>query len=102
MQEFIDNIKGFAEFIIFLITLPFKFAHWLGTIRDWFEALPDWINLILDLSFLFLFILFVLYVLVAGVSGVNDWVKRQKIYVGPRGGFYRINKNGNKSYDVPD
>ena len=86
MQEFIDNIKGFADFIgalIHLLMLPIKLFN---SIADWILGFPYFVQLI---------IVFFLFAIMWTFYYGN-------IYEGPRGGFYRINKNGNKSYDVPD
>ncbi len=44
----------------------------------------------------------VVYSIRRRVEPVRDIkIKRDSVYTGPRGGRYRINRNGRKSYDVP-
>ena len=75
MQEFIDNIKSFGDFIgalislfIFLITLPFKFLGWVKSNEIWFNSLPEWIQSTVAIAFFLLLILFLGLLIIGGVE----------------------------------
>ncbi len=105
MQEFIDNIKSFGDFVgalislfVFLITLPFKFLGWARSNEIWFNSLPEWIQSTVAIAFFLILILFLGFLIIGGIYNLIEPI----IYTGPRGGKYRINSKGNKSYDVVD
>ena len=80
IYEFFAFIGAVWELFIFLIQAPFKFMGWFGPLPVW-EKVPVVIFGILILS---------------GISAFME----QIVYTGPRGGKYRINSKGKKSYDV--